>query len=105
MNKPTVFIAMLYTPGHLMGAQGLLDLSYRHVRIRNVVACAVLAIPLMAVNPAGAPLDMRLHVDASLRTNAVYHLACLGGSISCSREIFERFWKDRLHESVDDRRA
>jgi len=39
-------------------------------RIRNAVACAVLAIPLMAVRPAGAPLDMRLHIDASLRTNA-----------------------------------
>jgi hypothetical protein len=88
-----------------MDAQGLRDLSYLHVRIRNVVACAVLAIPLIAVRPAGAPLDMRLHVDASLRTNAVYHLACLGGSISCSREIFERFWKDRLHESVDDRQS
>jgi len=75
------------------------------VRIRNAVACAVLAIPLMAVKPAGVPLDMRLHVDASLRTNAVYHLACLSGSISCSRAIFERFWKDRLHESVDDRQT
>jgi len=59
----------------------------------------------MAVRPAGAPLEMRLHIDASLRTNAVYHLACLGGSISCSRDIFERFWKDRLHESVDDRQT
>src|SRR5207342_1053641 len=38
-------------------------------------------------------------------TNAVYHLACLGGSISCSRDIFERFWKDRLHESADDRQS
>jgi hypothetical protein len=46
---------------------------------------------------------MRLHVDASLRTNAVYHLACLGRSTTCSRDIFERFWKDRLHESIDDR--
>jgi hypothetical protein len=75
------------------------------VRIRIAVAIAMLAIPLIAVRPAGAPLDMRLHIDASLRTNAVYHLACLGGSISCSRDIFERFWKDRLHESVDDRQA
>jgi hypothetical protein len=74
-------------------------------RIRNAVACAALAIPLMVARPAGAPLDMRLHVDVSLRTNAVYHLACLAGSISCSREIFERFWKDRLHESVDDRQS
>lgn len=86
-----------------MNAQGALGSFYRHVWVRNAVVCAVLAIPLMAVRAAGAPLDMRLHVDASLRTNAVYHLACLGGSISCSREIFERFWKDRLHESADDR--
>ena len=96
---------MLSTLGDLMQAQAARDSSYRHVRIRNAVACAVLAIPLMAVGPAGAPLDMRLHIDASLRTNAVYHLACLGGSISCSRDIFERFWKDRLHESVDDRQT
>lgn len=66
-------------------------------------ACVVLAALVTAVTPARAPLDMRLHVDASLRTNAVYHLACLGRSISCSRDIFERFWKDRLHESADDR--
>jgi hypothetical protein len=85
--------------------QGALDSSDRHVRIRNAVAFAVLVIPLMAVRPAGAPLDMRLHIDASLRTNAVYHVACLGGSISCSRDIFARFWKDRLHESVDDRQT
>ena len=88
-----------------MHARGALDSSYRHVRIRITVACAVLAIPLMAVRLAGTPLDMRLHIDASLRTNAIYHLACLGGSISCSRDIFERFWKDRLHESADDRQT
>jgi hypothetical protein len=81
------------------------DLMQAHVPIRNVVACAVLAIPLMAARPAGAPLEMRLHIDASLRTNAVYHLACLGRSISCSRDIFERFWRDRLHESDDDRQT
>jgi hypothetical protein len=77
----------------------------RLVRIRHAVASAGLAILIMAVRSASAPLDMRLHIDASLRTNAVYHLACLGGSISCSRDIFERFWKDRLHESIDDRQA
>jgi len=96
---------MLRTLGDLMQAQEPLDSSVPYVRIRKAVACAVLAIPLMAARPTGAPLDMRLHIDASLRTNAVYHLACLGGSISCSRDIFERFWKDRLHESVDDRQT
>jgi hypothetical protein len=72
------------------------------VRIRAAAVCAALAIPL-AATASSAPLDMRLHVDASLRTNAVYHLACLAGSITCSRDIFERFWKDRLRESADDR--
>jgi len=96
---------MLGTLRDLVKAQGALDSSYCHVRMRNAVACAVLALPLMAVKPASAPLDMRLHIDASLRTNAVYHLACLSGSIGCSRDIFERFWKDRLYESVDDRQA
>jgi len=75
------------------------------VRIRTVAARAALAIPLLAVTLSGAPLEMRLHVDASLRANAVYHLACLAGSISCSRDIFERFWKDRLHESAEDRQT
>jgi len=83
----------------------VLDVYDRLVRIRHAVASAGLAILIMAVRSASAPLDMRLHIDASLRTNAVYHLACLGGSISCSRDIFERFWKDRLHESVDDRQT
>lgn len=73
------------------------------MRIRTAAARAALAIPLIAVTASSAPLEMRLHVDASLRTNAVYHLACLGRSISCSSEIFERFWKDRLRESADDR--
>jgi hypothetical protein len=75
------------------------------VPVPNAVACAALAILLTAAKPAGAPLDMRLHIDASLRTNAVYHLACLAGSVSCSRDIFERFWKDRLHESDGDRQT
>src|SRR5690349_23874488 len=87
----------------LMIARTPRDPSHRHMRIRSAVAGALLCIALVPVRSAGAPLDMRLHVDASLRTNAVYHLACLGGSISCSREIFERFWNDRLHESADDR--
>jgi hypothetical protein len=75
------------------------------LRIRHVVAGALLAISLTAVKAVAAPLHLRFHVDASLRTNAVYHLACLGASIGCSRDIFERFWKERLHESADDGRA
>jgi len=91
--------------GGLMATRKALDSPHRHRRILHLLAGAVIALPLLAVRPAGAPLDMRLHVDASLRTNAVYHLACRGGSIGCSQEIFERFWKDRLDESDTDRQT
>ncbi len=88
-----------------MAASRAFDPSRRQRRIRRLLASVLIAIALLAVRPAGAPLDMRLHVDASLRTNAVYHLACLGGSIACSREIFERFWRNRLDESDTDRQT
>lgn len=73
--------------------------------MRLAVAGAVLGVLLLSGSPAAAPLAMRLHIDASLRTNAVYHLACLGGSLGCSRDIFARFWKDRVQESVNDRQT
>lgn len=79
------------------------DMPCRPARNRSVVLSAVLGMALLAVRLASAPLDMRLHVDASLRTNAVYHLACLAGSISCSQDTFARFWQERLRESEDDR--
>ena len=50
---------------------------------------------LVAVRPNAAP-RVELHVDLKERVNAVYHLACLAGTISCTRDAFERFWKDRL---------
>jgi hypothetical protein len=63
---------------------------------KRLVAVAILGIAvLVACGREPAPrLDLR--VDLSERVNAVYHLACLAESISCTKELFERFWKDRL---------
>jgi len=46
-----------------------------------------------------------LHVDLKERVNAVYHLACLAGSIACTTEVFERFWKQRLGWTEADQAA
>jgi hypothetical protein len=56
---------------------------------------AVTVVFLVALRPEAAQrIDLR--VDLSERVNAVYHLACLADSISCTKEVFERFWKERL---------
>src|SRR5688572_4714946 len=46
-----------------------------------------------------------LRVDLKERVNAVYHLACLAGSIACTTEVFERFWKQRLGWTEADEAA
>ncbi len=46
----------------------------------------MLALALLAVTP------LHFHFDASAFTNAVYHLACLAGKISCSSKIYADFW-------------
>ncbi len=58
---------------------------------------------LTALNPSAAPVE--LHVDLNQRVNAVYHLACLAGTISCTTEKFDRFWKERLGWTDADQAA
>jgi hypothetical protein len=60
---------------------------------------------LLAVSPAAAVQDLRVQADLDLRVNAVYHVACLSESISCTRETFDRFWKSRLSWSETDQTA
>ena len=48
---------------------------------------------------------IRLHVDVDERINAVYHVACLGLAIGCSRERFERLWHERLEWTDADQAA
>jgi hypothetical protein len=56
---------------------------------------AITVVVLVALRPEAAQ-RIELRVDLSERVNAVYHLACLADSISCTKEVFERFWKGRL---------
>ena len=70
----------------------------------TVVLCGALACgPGACMRIPVAEDEVRLHVDASLRVNAVYHLACLAGSIPCTTEVFKRFSTTRLNESPEDR--
>ena len=49
----------------------------------------LLGVILAAVRPSAAT-RVELHVDLNERVSAVYHLACLAGTISCTRDAFER---------------
>lgn len=59
---------------------------------------------LVALRP-GAAQRVDLHVDLNERVNAVYHLACLAESIACTKDVFERFWKERLAWTEADQAA
>ena len=56
----------------------------------------VLGVALVVASRPNAAPRIELHVDLNERVNAVYHLACLARNISCSTDVFERFWKERL---------
>ena len=66
---------------------------------------ATLVLLVLATTHAFAAAPVRLHVDANDRVNAVYHLACLAGSIACTKEHFERFWKGDLRWKAADQAA
>jgi hypothetical protein len=67
---------------------------------------ATFVLLVLATNAfAAGPVQVRLHVDASDRVNAVYHLACLAGSIACTKDNFERFWKGDLGWTAADQVA
>jgi hypothetical protein len=59
---------------------------------------------LIPLRPSAAP-RVELHVDVNERVNAVYHLACLAGTLSCTANAFERFWKERLGWTDADQAA
>jgi hypothetical protein len=49
---------------------------------------------------AAAPL--RFHVDATEFANAVYHTVCTTGRMSCSRDIYMRFWNEKYKATPED---
>ncbi len=67
--------------------------------MRKLLVAAVTVstlVPVTYLHAQGTGGGIRLHVDVDERINAVYHVACLGLAVSCSRELFERFWHERL---------
>ena len=66
------------------------------------VACLSLVVLIAAATP-GWPA-IRFSVDVSERATAIYHVACLGDSLPCSKPIFEEFWQQRLSWSATDQR-
>src|SRR5215472_9665136 len=49
-----------------------------------------------------APL--RFHVDATEFANTVYHTVCTTGQMSCSRDIYMRFWNEKYNATPEDRK-
>jgi hypothetical protein len=49
---------------------------------------------------AAAPLHF--HVDATEFANTVYHTVCTTGRMSCSRDIYMRFWNERYKVTPED---
>ena len=68
-------------------------------------ASALALVSAACARAATPAAEIRFHADASLRANAVYHVACLAGSIACTTKVFEKFWTTRLQETPDDREA
>lgn len=64
--------------------------------VRALASIAVAMALAIWSSCTSAPGDFRFQVYIDQRVNSVYHAACLGGSIGCSREVFERFWHERL---------
>src|SRR5215469_17661633 len=49
---------------------------------------------------ADAPLQF--HVDGTEFANAVYHTVCTTGRMSCSRDIYMRFWNEKYKATPED---
>ena len=66
--------------------------------VSTLILFSVFALPdARRRSRAAAPSRRRVQ-----RVNAVYHVACLAESIACTKDVFERFWKDRLGWTAND---
>lgn len=48
--------------------------------------------------------SIQFSVDVSERATAIYHVACLGDSLPCTKAMFQEFWHQRLSWSPADQR-
>src|SRR5688572_29297125 len=68
----------------------------RYLTVVAAIVALAAALPPAAGSGLAAGVELRLHVRSSDRADAVYHVACLAGSIACTKAVFEQFWKQRL---------
>jgi hypothetical protein len=49
-----------------------------------------------------AAVPLHFHVDATEFANTVYHTVCTTGRMSCSNDIYTRFWNEKYHATPED---
>jgi hypothetical protein len=49
-----------------------------------------------------AAVPLQFHVDATEFANTVYHTVCTTGRMSCSRDIYMRFWNEKYKATQED---
>lgn len=67
--------------------------------------CGALTLALLLAPVVCAGQRLELRANDNLRVDAVYHLACLGESLTCTRAVFDRFWKNSLGWTEPDEAA
>ena len=81
----------------------------RRIRVFSAIRPILPLVGVLAVlqcSSSHAQSDtLHLRARVSGRVNAVYHLACLAGSLTCSRSIFEQWWKTGLGWTATDESA
>jgi hypothetical protein len=85
------------------------DERRRQIRVSRAVRAMLPLVAVLAVMPPssirGQTDALHLRAQVSARVNAVYHAACLAEWQTCSRSIFEQWWKTRLGWTAADESA
>ena len=70
----------------------------------SMAACGVVCLSVVVLLASATPGwgAIRFSVDVSERAAAIYHVACLGDSLPCTKAIFKEFWRQRLSWSAAD---
>ena len=69
-------------------------------------ACRLTCLSVIVLHAVATPVwpAIQFSVDVTDRATAIYHVACLGDSLPCTKSMFQAFWKERLSWSATDQR-
>jgi hypothetical protein len=73
----------------------------------HLTACFALALSLAAAASTASAADhtgVTFRLGSTERVTAVYHVACLAESLACTKDVFEKFWRDELQWTAADAR-